>query len=504
MTDSTRGDGSPDTPQPQRPPQRPAQRPETDLGPLGRYEVESDAAETEAPRRAASAQFVVEGQANAEVSMRAAMDPANQSLAEALRLSYRLLQVVILVLVVLFLFSGFQNVQEGSTGVRTLFGRIYGAETDRQIGPGFTPFWPYPAGEIVTVPARRSVELAQAFWPQTRAATFEQAVEQASENSQLTPGIDGSLLTADGDLAHLRISAEYAIDDAVYFLEQIEPGQADLLVQRAIQRAAVHTAASMPITDLVDSRDEPVLAIRDRAQKLLTEIASGLTLTDLRLPNRTPVLAVRKEQPRVQSANEESQANVEGARKQAETILNGIAGPAYQRLVARIDAYELALAENDDEAATAALAALTAELEDPRTSGEASMIVSRAKAYQSQIDATIGNDYRRFASLLPAYRDNPSLIIRQLWYEAYGDLFAENLIEIMNVPHALQGLRVLVTSDQNVMQDRRRAQVDRRRQDADAKAMMGGQYILRGSDTVNTGPGRRLNRDAQGGFGRTP
>ncbi|MFM7260582.1 MAG: hypothetical protein ACKO3W_08260, partial [bacterium] len=68
----------------------------------------------DAPRRAASARFEVG--AREDGGLRDALDPATQSLGEALRLSYRILQVGILALVVLFLFSGFQSVKEGDTG----------------------------------------------------------------------------------------------------------------------------------------------------------------------------------------------------------------------------------------------------------------------------------------------------------------------------------------------------------------------------------------------------
>src|SRR5262249_54239227 len=72
----------------------------------------------EAPRRAASAQFIVDAEVGAEAAMREAMDPANQSLADALRLSFRVLQGVMVVLVILFVFSGVQTVEQGQSGVQ--------------------------------------------------------------------------------------------------------------------------------------------------------------------------------------------------------------------------------------------------------------------------------------------------------------------------------------------------------------------------------------------------
>ena len=59
-----------------------------------------------------------------------ALDPANQSLAEALRKSFRILKLLMLVLVVLYFLSGWFSVKPGDVGVILRFGRILGT------GPG--------------------------------------------------------------------------------------------------------------------------------------------------------------------------------------------------------------------------------------------------------------------------------------------------------------------------------------------------------------------------------
>ena len=127
-------------------------------------QVESQPAD-DAPRREASATFSVSEPVAAEAAIRQAMDPANQSLGEALRLSYRLLQLAIFGLLVTFLFSGFQTVREGFSGVKTIFGRVAGEPGMEAIGPGLNPFWPYPVGEITVFETRRTVELRNEFWP---------------------------------------------------------------------------------------------------------------------------------------------------------------------------------------------------------------------------------------------------------------------------------------------------------------------------------------------------
>ena len=164
--------------------------------------------ERDAPRREKSAEFEVDG--GDPTQFRDALDQANQSLAVALKLSYRVLQLAILALAVIFIFSGFQTVGENSTGLRTLFGRIVGEVGDQQVGPGLQVFWPYPVGEIVTVPLKRTVEVNNAFFPMLRAQgggeqSIDKAIENASVDRPIRPGGDGSLILAAG-ISHCRVS----------------------------------------------------------------------------------------------------------------------------------------------------------------------------------------------------------------------------------------------------------------------------------------------------------
>ena len=101
--------------------------------------------DTDAPhaeRLGKSARLSVGSTGSDRASMREAMDPANQSLGEALRLSYRILQLAIAGLVVTFLVSGFQQIPEGVTGIRTVFGKVAGEPGEETVEPGLQPFWP--------------------------------------------------------------------------------------------------------------------------------------------------------------------------------------------------------------------------------------------------------------------------------------------------------------------------------------------------------------------------
>ena len=82
------------------------------------------------PTRRGSVTFREAGDATDAASM---LDPANQSLAEALNILLKLLYVGVAALFVAYLISGFKFVKEGERGIRLLFGRV----EDSSLEPGF-------------------------------------------------------------------------------------------------------------------------------------------------------------------------------------------------------------------------------------------------------------------------------------------------------------------------------------------------------------------------------
>jgi len=461
--------------------------------------------EVEAPRRAASAQLVVAEGDTGEASVRAAMDPANQSLGDALRLSYRVLQLVMVILIGLFLFSGFQNVDEGRVGVRTLFGDIYGPPGQEQLGPGLTPFWPYPVGEIVTVPNRRVLDMSRVFWPTypPGSSTLEAATERAEASSPIRPGVrpdgDGSLLTADGDIAHLGLTIDVAMTDVVDLLRNVAPNRLDAVVNRVVRRATVHVAAERSLMELVDARDEPALAIRDKAQAWLQELGTGVSITSVTLPSRSAPLAVRRTFAEVQNAREDAKTAIEQARQSAEEALTRAAGAQFPAMLALVDEYEVARATGDTAAADEVLERLKVAMEDRSASGDVTRIIAQARSFQSQLESSIGSDAERFSSLLPAFLENPELIVRQLWFDAIADSMGQSRMEIMPLPADLGQLMVRATSSLDVMNARRQWDIERRRREADGSMLESDPYMLRGRDIMIDRPGRRLDPTARTG-----
>ena len=127
------------------------------------------------------------------------MDPANQSLAEALRFTYGLLKLAMLVLVVLFVFSGVKTVNEGERGIRVVLGK----PSSFNLTPGFQPGLPYPLGEMIRIgEGSVEVKIARSFMPygsgmETDDLAMAARADQFAADAMLKPGRSGSNITSD-------------------------------------------------------------------------------------------------------------------------------------------------------------------------------------------------------------------------------------------------------------------------------------------------------------------
>jgi len=462
--------------------------------------------EVEAPRRAASARFDVAGRE--DEGMRDALDPATQSLGDALKLSYRILQAGIVALVVVFLFSGFQSVPEGFTGVKTLFGAIAGKEGEEQLQPGLQPFWPYPIGDLQVFEQRRVLRLDRQFWPAAmnqgdqRQKTLQEQIDSADPNAGLKPGADGSLLTKEGDLAHAQFEVEYVVADAVKYLQSTSPASADKIVTAALRQAAVEAASTLTLAEFTDPRDVVGPAVRERAQRTLDRLEVGMELVSVRATERIAPLTVQNRLRDVQTARENAKGEVERARQNAVTILTQIAGgEVYNELLASIRQYEEALEAGRTADAEAILDRLGARMEAADVGGEVSKIVSRARASEAAMKAKLERDSKRLESLAASFTESRGQVVKQLWLEAVREALENPQAEMFAAPTMLGMLNLRLTSSNEIMQARRDAEIERKK--AEQAMREAGGFYAPNSEQIFVGKaGRRLKQDASGGIGR--
>lgn len=459
--------------------------------------AEDDAApESGAPRRAASAQFIVDSDVGAEAAMREAMDPANQSLADALRLSYRVLQFVIAALILVFLFSGFQSVEDQQTGVMLRWGRILDVDGDDSLAPGLHfSAWPYPAGQFILFEESGTVDLGNAFFPELPVSknALDDAASKAGTNDPLRPGRNGALLTRDGDLVHLKLNARYDIVDAADYVRALPVQQTQRLITRALERAAVRVVATLGLDEVVDLSTESRDRIRDEAQDVLTRLDSGIVLSEIIVPQVTPPLAIRRAQSDLQNARVEAAATVAEAKTRAQSELVQTAGEEYSRLLPMIDEYAVAI-ELGDPNAGAILESINAALAAPDLVGDVATEIQRARAYQSQVEGTLGQEARRVASMRDAFRENPEILIRTLWLNSYSKVMGAADAEHFLVPALMNRFVIQIRGDGDVRELRRKNAIAQKDRDMyKGFGIRTGALIPRAEQINFDGKNRRLN-----------
>jgi membrane protease subunit HflK len=455
--------------------------------------------EVEQPRRAASAEFVVEGKVGSTAVMREAMDPANQSLADALRLSYRVLQAVMVVLIALFLVSGFQSIGDDQSGVMLRFGRIVEKDGKKSLDRGLQQSWlPYPAGEFVLFQVTNlSIDLGSVFWPELRPGeTTEDAKERVAATDPISPSkTSGSVLAQGGDIAHLQLSAKYEIADPAKFVTLLQPGRdGHSVVRLALQSATVRSVAETPLESLIERTDETKAQILQHAQAMLDGLDTGIQLQEVSLTRVQPALAIVKAFEEVQQARVQTENTVNYAKQAANETLLSTAGAAWPKLFEFIEEYKKALALGNDDDAEVILAQINAQMEDAEVGGNVAEIIRRAESYQSEIETSLGRDARRYASLVRLYEQNPRHTVMQEWQRTMSKVFSVRDAERVYIPAGLAVIRLNVNALNEVAQLRRRASHEAAEQ-ATMMNRMGNRlpYIQQVGDVTPGESGRQLD-----------
>lgn len=427
-----------------------------------------------APRRAGSMTLRDPGAGGLDA---AGLDPANQSLADALNVIYKLVILAMIALAALWVLSGFRVVNEGSRGVRVLFGRIQ----DSNLEPGFRWSAPFPFGELVSVDqGYREVPLQREFW-----FYVPEGADPAPEKNSPTPSLNpdqggaGSVLTKDGNIAHTRWRVSFTRQGVSDFAANVNPAFEENLVKTASMRGIVQATAMVTIDTLLkqggqDGTSAVAEQARIIAQEILDRSETGIQIQQFILDSAIPPLFVRSDFAAVQSAVAKANEQRESAESDAQRTLNEVAGDAAPVLLELIDQYELALVQGKVEQSDQILAQIDAVLlsgrEAPgtiagdgprvRTSGLAAQLLDEANLYRSQVVSQGQGDLAVFLAKKEQFEANPALMVKREWTDAYTAFLSQPSVEVMLFPNGTDLINVLINRDPNIerQQDQARRQ----------------------------------------------
>lgn len=382
-------------------------------------------------------------------------DPAQQSLADALRVSFGVLKWIMVLLLVAYLFTGIFRVSPQERAIRLRFGAIVGDPAG--YGEGWHLGFPYPIEQKIMVPVtRRSVNLNNPFWVGLPPNAQAQSLDQM-QGGPLNPERDGSLITGDANIVHARFSVEYQIAQPEKYVQNVGNLElADLLVRNAAEQGIVYAIAQTDADAVIRNQINRTAAV-SRMQEVLDGMETGLKVLDqgFAMTQSTMPISVRPAYQSVINAESEKARLIEEARQKRTSILNEAAGEAHEPLFMLLQAYELALAANDTEKADALFAAIDQAFNDLQIQtpqgglvsigGQASQTISQAQTDRVATVQQVRQEANTFRSLLELYRKSPELVRTQLWQAAREAIFTGDVETI----YADTGNTVTITTNRD-------------------------------------------------------
>ena len=392
------------------------------------------------------------------------LDPAQQSLAEALRVSFAILKVVMLAVLVAYAFSGTFSVGSNEVAVRLRFGEYVGRPGERVLERGTYLAAPFPIEQVIKIDTRpMTLSLDKEFWYQAGKRDAGRTRDQIrnAHAGPLNPVLDGSLLTGDMNIAHARWSVTFRITDPVAYVTNVGTRPlAEDLVRCATQQGIVQAVAQLAADDLLKGvvNREAATAV---AQRRLDEMATGLTIDRLTLDKVAAPASVTGSFDAVTTAESDRDQRIVAAQQDRARILGETAGEGSEKVLALLDRFELAREAGSTEEAVAAEREIDAAIADLKVGdvpigGEVARVVNTAKTHRTQVVERVKADSQTFARLLPQYEQNPRIILSRLWEDAREQILTGDVETFYTVPGKLE---LQLNRDPVIQQERQKEQM---------------------------------------------
>ena len=279
--------------------------------------------------------------------------------------SAKIFKVVIALILIIWLASGFYIIDTGERGVILRFGKL-----QQEINAG--PHWhiPYPieTKTVVKVDEVRSEKIG--FRSINR--NNRQIIGNVSSESLM--------LTKDENIIDAKFEVQYKIKNAANYLFNVaQPNETLKQISESVIRLIVGRNAMDYI--ITDGRSDVVAQIESEVQILLDEYKTGLQVTSVNMSDAQAPEQVQAAFSDVVKAREDKTRLI----NEAETYANGIL---------------------------------------PQARGEAARMLEEAKAYESKIISKAEGDTSRFSQIRIQYKKSPDITKERMYLEAMEDILS--------------------------------------------------------------------------------
>ena len=324
-------------------------------------------------------------------------DASSQALSEALSSSFVLVRILIGALVIALFFSCAFQVKQNEVAVVLRFGRPVGDTPDERVKrAGLHWSLPFPIDEVVKIPlGESSVARSTIAWYLQSDADAAAGVKP-DELDRLTPGRDGHVITADGNILHVRAELRYRISDPAAFVFNFR-NPTNLLVNllnNSVHWAAVRTTVDNALYKDVDGFRN---SVRLRLSQLIELAHLGVRIDQLEVQTVAPQF-VKRAFDMVIAAGLDRDKRVKEAQGDAEKITR-------------------------------------------EAVGEAARAIDTAKSSGNALVQGLAADARSFNDQLGEYRKSPSLVRTRLQLATIGRVFT-NAADKWYLPAGVTELRL--------------------------------------------------------------
>lgn len=281
---------------------------------------------------------------------------------------------IALVIVLIWMATGFYIVQEGQQAVVMQFGKFKGADLGGITGAGVNWRLPYPfeAHEVVQVSQLRSVEVGR-----------NKAVQQTSTQNagSATSGLrDSSMLTQDENIVDVRFVVQYRLKSSSdYIFNNQSPDEAVILAAESAVREVVGKGTMNTV--LNEKREAIAGDIVKSIQSQLDAYKTGILISSVNIQNVQPP-------EQVQAAFDDAlKAGQDGDRAKNE-------GQAYANDVI------------------------------PRAEGAAARLREEAEGYKARVVSQAEGDASRFKAILPEYQRAPQVMRDRLYTDTMQQIYS--------------------------------------------------------------------------------
>ena len=246
-------------------------------------------------------------------------NPAQQSLMDALKISFRLVKITMFFVIISFLCSGIFIVKQHESALILRFGKIIGTPADRVLKAGLHWAWPYPIDQVVKIPTGRIQNLEiNDFWYHEIPDSSNSHKSHKKEKFwyALRPGIDGYIICGDVNIIHAKWILRYTIDDPYTYYTQIKNNE--ILLENFFRNAVISVANSKHVDDVLRTGIEEFRTeVQTKFQANLNKFNLGIIIQRVDIDRISPPQQVKQAFDDVIQAEQEHSQKVNEAKSYA-------------------------------------------------------------------------------------------------------------------------------------------------------------------------------------------